>query len=134
MDYDPRSFFVDMLLPSSLAKNPNYSHPKPPVKKPAAEEDADQRDELYDYFIQENLYSDMVGEVDPGFGWAESRSASWESWPRTIFIQGDMDTDVDKYVCVSTASSLGDKASMFMAEGSHICLRQPASYKMWVPR
>jgi hypothetical protein len=129
MDYDPRSFFVDMLLPSSLAKNPKYSHTKPLVKKPAAEEDADQRDELYDYFVQEDLYSDMVGEVDPGFEWAESRSARWESWPRTIFIQGDMDTEVDKDGCVSTACSLDDKASMFMAEGQPHLLRQPASYK-----
>jgi hypothetical protein len=117
MDHDPQNFNVDMLLPSSLAKNPDYSHLKLPVKQPAAGEDADQRDGLYYYFVQENVYSDMIGEVDPGFEWAESRSARWESWPRTILIQGDMDTDVDKDVCLSTACSLGDKATMFLAKG-----------------
>jgi hypothetical protein len=116
VDYDPWSFSIEMLLPSS-AKNQFYVHAKPPVKKSVAEEDAAQRSELYDYFVYENSYSDMIGEVDPGFEWAQSKSVEWASWPKTIFIQGDMDTDVDKDVCVSTANVLGDKASMFLAKG-----------------
>lgn len=117
MEYDPWSFSIDMLLPSSVGKNPSYTHPKPPVKRSLVDEDADHRSDLYDYFVYENLYSDMLGEVDCGFEWAESKSAKWVSWPKTIFIQGDMDTDVDKDVCVRAASNLGDKSSMFMAKG-----------------
>lgn len=117
MEYEPESFSIDMLLPSSAGKNPSYTHPKPPVKKSVAEEDVDLRYGLYDYFVHENSFSDMLGEVDCGFEWAEGKSAKWLSWPRTIFIQGDMDTDVDKDVCVHTANSLGGKANMFMAKG-----------------
>lgn len=116
-DYEPCAFSTTMLLPSSTAKDPDYVHPKPPAEKSAGEKEIDKRDTLYDYFLYENAFGEIVGDVDLGFDWALERGEKWEAWPPTVFIQGDADVDVEKDVCVSAASKLGDKARFFMAEG-----------------
>ncbi|KAF3385147.1 hypothetical protein F1880_002054 [Penicillium rolfsii] len=116
-EYDPWAFSPSMLLPSSTAKNPDYVHPKPPAEKYAFEKEIEKRDTLYEYFLYENAFADIVGDVDPGFDWALEKGEKWEAWPTTIYIQGDADLDVDKDVCVSAANKLGEKARFFMAEG-----------------
>lgn len=116
-EYDAWAFSTAMLLPSSTAKNPDYVHPKPPAEKSATEKEIEKRNSLYDYFLYENAFGDIVGEVDPGFDWALEKGEKWKVWPPTIFIQGNADVDVDKDVCVSAADKLGEKARFFMAEG-----------------
>ncbi|KAJ5160599.1 uncharacterized protein N7482_007603 [Penicillium canariense] len=115
-EYGNWAFSTSMLLPASTARNPDYVHPKPPAEKSAHEKDVDKRDTLYDYFVYENAFGGIVGEVDPGFDWALEKSEKWNAWPPTIFIQGDADVDVDKDVSVSAANKLGEKSTLFMAE------------------
>lgn len=116
-DYDTRTFAPEMLLPSSTAKNPEYVHTETPAERSAAEKEINIRNTLYDYFLYQNAFEGIVGDVDPGFDWALEKGEKWKAWPVTIYIQGDADVDVDKDVCVSAAIKLGEKARFFMAEG-----------------
>ena len=110
-------FHLSWLLPSGM-RNASFDPQHPPPPPPGNDGDP-LRGMLYDYFLYENLFPDLVGTaVDPGFDWAQD-TASWklERWPMTIMIQGDADDDVDPDVCRDVASKLGRKAVLCVAEG-----------------
>lgn len=68
--------------------NPDYVWPEP--------EDIDWdriRPVLYNYFVQENMFSDMLKDVDHSL-----TSKSWKSFPDTIMIHGTIDEMVP-YSC-----------------------------------
>ena len=115
--YDKWNFVLDMLLPLSAEKNPVFVRPEPVAEETTAEKEHGARRMLYEYFLQENLYEGLVGDVDPGFEWVNDNHKKWEKWPQTILIQGSNDTDVDKDVCISITNRLGRKANIFMAKG-----------------
>lgn len=70
---------------------------------------------LYDYFLYENLFPDLIGgrEVDRGYDSLLPEG----NWPMTVMIQGDADDDVDPAVCRDVAGKLGERAILFVAEG-----------------
>ncbi|KAK0621032.1 Alpha/Beta hydrolase protein [Immersiella caudata] len=106
-------FSVASILPSG-EKNPTFT---PDKKLPEGFTSDPNRGLLYDYYLHENLFLDLVGEVDPGFDWATTDEQKLKAWPSTIFIHGDADADVDLDVCISIVKSLGGKAKHFLAKG-----------------
>lgn len=116
---DTAGFALEMLLPSG-EKNSDYEPPAPAV---SSSEDASvkyPRGCLYDYYLYNNGFLEMVGGVDPGFEWAkkESEGERLKNWPTTVFIQGDSDPDVAPGVTTETVGYLGpDKAKLHMAVG-----------------
>jgi len=106
-------FSVASLLPAG-GNDPAF---KPDKSLPEGFTSDPNRGLLYDYYLHENLFLDLVGEVDPGFDWAATKEQELKAWPITIFIHGDDDADVDLDVCTSVAKSLGSKAKLFLAKG-----------------
>ncbi|KAK0642207.1 Alpha/Beta hydrolase protein [Cercophora newfieldiana] len=112
--FDPSGVFsLASLLPSG-AKNPSF---QPDKKLPEGFTEDPARGLLFDYYLYENLFLDLVGSVDPGFDWAAADEAKLGKWPMTIFFHGDDDDDVNLDVCTSVVKSLGDRAQFFMAKG-----------------
>lgn len=107
-EHDGTAFSVHRLLPSGL-KDPDYTHPSRPAELPRS--DNPERGWLYDYYLYNNGFLDLVGDVDPGFAWAKDDplGEKHQSWPPTIFIQGDADVDVSMDVTTSTVDSLSPK-------------------------
>ncbi|KAK5651896.1 hypothetical protein OQA88_11555 [Cercophora sp. LCS_1] len=114
--FDARGCFDLEQLRSDGSKNLSYT-PKT-TKVPGFDRDPD-RGLLYDYYLYENLFVDLVGDVDPGFDWTkdESQKRKLADWPVTIFIQGDDDDDVSPKVWEYVAGQLGEKAVHFEAKG-----------------
>ena len=110
--------FSPGMITSTGAKKPDYVRPKPsPEDSPEGELS---RGCLYDYFLYKNEFPSLVGSVDPGFECArqDSDSEKLSTWPKTVFIQGDADTDVDMDVTVHAAECLGsEKAELCIAKG-----------------
>lgn len=72
---------------------------------------------LYEYYLYENLFLDLVGDVDKGFDWARRDEEKRQAWPVTIFIHGDEDDDVSPDVCMSVAEKLGHRVVYCKARG-----------------
>ncbi|KAK0747171.1 Alpha/Beta hydrolase protein [Schizothecium vesticola] len=106
-------FHLESLLPDGT-RNPAFDETKAVL--PPGNDGAPERGLLYDYFLYENLFPDLVGgrQVDAGF---DSPPATGERWPVTVMIQGDADDDVDPGVCRDVAGKLGGRAMLFVAEG-----------------
>lgn len=104
------------MLPSG-SKNPSFARPK---EAPAEFVHGNpNRVVLYDYYLYENMYVPLVGDVDPGFEWAKTEAgrAKLATWPTTILIQGDRDDDVKIDVCSHVAECLGSKAKFCLSKG-----------------
>ena len=115
---DTSVFFVDMLR-SDGSKNPDY---KAPPKSTATEDQDGEhfRGELYDYYLYNNKYLELVGEVDPGFDWAKDPKNAQRlgKWPVTSIFHGDDDYDVPIDVSKDMESSLGkEKVKLTVVEG-----------------
>ena len=115
---DPSAAFdLAKLLPDG-SKNPEF---QPPKKLPPEFNQDPYRGMLYDFFLYENTFLDLVGTVDRGFEWAVEGSPDTErklsEWPLTIFFQGDSDDDVSPGLCQEVAAKLGHRARYFNAEG-----------------
>ncbi|KAK1522624.1 uncharacterized protein CCOS01_10336, partial [Colletotrichum costaricense] len=92
---NPQVFHVEKILPDG-AKNTAF------VLPPLSISDDGNCDEfprgcLYDYYLYRNEFLNLVGEIDPGYEWAESEMGESRAaaWPPTTIIQGDADEDVD---------------------------------------
>ncbi|KAK1829804.1 Alpha/Beta hydrolase protein [Podospora conica] len=107
-------FRLASLLPSG-ARNPEFDPATAPL--PEGNDGPAERGLLYDYFVYENLFPDLIGgrEVDRGFDAPEAEGL--DKWPVTVMIQGDADDDVDPAVCRDVAEKLGGRAMLFVAEG-----------------
>jgi acetyl esterase/lipase len=112
--FDASGVFSTTSLLSTGEKNPAWI---PNKKLPEGFTSDPNRGLLYDYYLHENLFLDMVGGVDAGFDWAEVNEQKLRTWPTTIFIHGDDDADVDLDVCTSVVKRLGGKAERFLANG-----------------
>lgn len=79
------------------------------------------RGALYDYFVSSNEFLSYLDSVDPGFDWAASDDPQdhqrLDSWPVTIFLQGDQDISLDKAVSLDTAAKLGPRAIYLNVSG-----------------
>lgn len=104
-------FHLESLLPDGKRKE-EFDGTKAPL--PPGNDGPPERGLLYDYFLYENLFPDLIGgrEVDRGFD-----SPPEGKWPMTVMIQGDADDDVDPAVCRDVAGKLGERAMLLVAEG-----------------
>ncbi|KAJ5979886.1 Endomembrane protein 70-like protein [Penicillium waksmanii] len=114
--YDEWAFDPEMLTPSSSMRNHNYVRPTKPATMSSTDARSYQRRKLYEFFVNKNMYVEMVEGVDLGFDWATERHNKWNDWPPTIIVQGDNDDDVNKDVAIYVAKLLGEKAKLFLAE------------------
>ncbi|KAI0835868.1 Alpha/Beta hydrolase protein [Hypoxylon sp. FL0890] len=117
--YDESTFHIYQILPTGQ-KNVEYTHPTRPATV-TSNASVVSRDSLYDYWLYQNAYLDLVGDVDPGFRWAkeDKDGDKLQDWPFSIFIQGDADTDVSMDVTTHAVECLGpDKAKLCLAQGA----------------
>ncbi|KAM0430401.1 hypothetical protein ACHAPT_005747 [Fusarium lateritium] len=110
------SFEPDKLLADG-SKNPNYKAPEiPTIEDPPKYP----RGYLYEYYVHNNAWLNLVGEIDPGYVWAKdpSNAQRVKSWPPTVLIHGD----ADKHVPLDSAEQMkeclgGNKVKLFVAGG-----------------
>ncbi|KAI3541573.1 hypothetical protein CSPX01_07381 [Colletotrichum filicis] len=115
---NPQVFHVEKILPDG-AKNTAFVLPPLPISDDG-NCDEFPRGCLYDYYLYRNEFLNLVGEIDPGYEWAESEMGESRAaaWPPTTIIQGDADEDVDLSVSTHMVHCLGDsKVKLFLAEG-----------------
>jgi hypothetical protein len=113
-DSDARSFDLEKLLPSG-AKNPDF---KMLSHGPQPDAEGIPRGCLYDFYLYNNKFVELVGDVDPGYDWPVSDVERRRNWPPTIIIQGNADVDVDMAVSTHMVDCLGpDKVRLCLAEG-----------------
>lgn len=95
--------------------DPSFDGTNAPL--PQGNDGPGERGLLYDYFVYENVFPDLIGgrEVDRGFD--SPPPPAGDKWPMTVMIQGDADDDVDPAVCGDVAGVLGERARLFVAEG-----------------
>ncbi|KAK7450726.1 hypothetical protein Landi51_05042 [Colletotrichum acutatum] len=115
-------FHIEKILPDG-ARNTAFVLPPLPISDDG-NCDEFPRGCLYDYYLYRNEFLNLVGEVDPGYEWAESERGESRAaaWPPTTVIQGDADEDVDLSVSTHMVHCLGEsKVKLFLAEGqSHL--------------
>lgn len=113
--YDPWFFYVDKLQTPAGTRNLSFIHPRAPSIKKDEDIAAENRRQLYDFFVYHNEYNKLLGAIDPGFVWTDFDHSKLLKWPFTIIITGDKDKDVDTDVSVSIARRLGEKALLLIA-------------------
>ncbi|KAK7403799.1 hypothetical protein QQX98_010441 [Neonectria punicea] len=109
----PTAFVLDMLLANG-AKNPEFQYPYEPPRSGI------HRGALYEYYIYNNVWLDLLGDVDVGYEWAKdpANKARRERWPPTVIFHGNADPAVPFDVSQKMQECLGDdKVTIFVAEG-----------------
>jgi acetyl esterase/lipase len=115
---DQKTFAVSKLLPSG-DRNPDYK-PEDDDEPLIKGEEAfwDKRGTLYDYYIHRNLWTELVGDLDPAFGTVAFTAEKKAAWPPTIVFHGNEDYDVPLGVNELMRDAVGShKVSLFVADG-----------------
>ncbi|KAL7923810.1 Alpha/Beta hydrolase protein [Trichoderma austrokoningii] len=115
------AFVLDKLTADG-AKNPDYS---PSEMEPDTR--SVYRGMLYDYYLYNNSFVDLVGSVDAGYQWAKLAGAKERvaQWPKTVIFHGNNDPDVELSVSEDMRDCLGDdRVTLIVADG------QPHSYEL----
>ncbi|KAF4459460.1 hypothetical protein FALBO_13787 [Fusarium albosuccineum] len=110
------TFELDKLLADG-SKNPNYKAPETPVVPNPPKYT---RGALYEYYIYKNAWVDLLGEIDPGYTWAQNpdNGERVKSWPPTVLLHGDADRHVPLDIPQKMQECLGDdKVKLVVAEG-----------------
>ncbi|KAH8664330.1 Alpha/Beta hydrolase protein [Xylariales sp. PMI_506] len=132
--FDGTVFTVDRLLLPSGARDPGFTPPRPENPPGGGESGGEgggwPRGCLYDYYLYNNAFPDLVGHVDLGFEWAKQDplGEKLKAWPPTIFILGDEDVDVSPDLIHHTVDALGPKKTRLCTAKGQGHLFEAASY------